>query len=301
MRRGALLAPGPPARAFLPFVPVAILILLAGPAAAQEAPQVEATMAPPEPARPGQTVDGTLRVTHCYRTSSAVPAQVSISVDSAPAWLTATPEPARYSATTGGQRCGTKDVAIHLAFSRNAPAFELGFLRLRVRGEGTSSTSTTVEVAQQATYWAELEVQAPPRIQVARGDQGTLRLPITIAANAGTRLEVTDASPDGKVTLQGSQPSTDAGAGLDEKRQFTAPLIITVSPGAALGLQDVDIRVTTAHFQRGDILGEEKTVTGQIEVLAGASANPAPGFEAGALLLAGIAGVLLLQRRGRGV
>jgi len=280
-----------------PLAALAALAFLAAPAAAQT-PVLTLSMAPPEPLMPGAEGEGALAVHYCYSTTSAVPASIDVSVSSAPAWLTATLDPDRFSGTTsGGSKCGDQRVQVHLAASRAIPAFKPEDLGLHVHARSASggTADKDMSVPVQGLYWAELSAQAPARIDVKRGESGALRLPLGIGANAGTRLEVTGtADPQGRVTVKGELPPTTAGKGLDDVDHIVVSLQVAVAPSAEVGVHQVQIHITTRYAQGSDV-GEEKTVQGEVNVPATSSPGPEP-WMAG-LALAGAAAVAAWFRR----
>lgn len=282
MRRGALLG-------------LALSLLAAQAALAQEAPRLEPTLDAPAPIKPGGTADTLLQVRYCYRASGAVPATVVVAVDPAPpAWLAAAPDPARFQATTSGSPCGSRDVTVHLNVGRQAPAFEPTFLQLKLQAQssGTATEEAEAQAPVQADYWAEVDVKKPERIRVQRGDAATLRLLVAVGANDGTRLEVTGSEERGMLTMQGAIVDTQAGSDLDRPDSRTLELKVAASPFAPLGVGRLQVNVTAFASERPGLLGERATVIAEVQVL---EANDTPPAPLGLALLAMM--VLALARR----
>ena len=282
----------------LALVVLAALLLAAGLAAAQGAPTLEASPVTPPLVKPGDEATATMTVKYCYGAPGAVAGTVTVSVQPPSGWLTGSVSPSSFRADVGsGQSCGTKDVALTLRASRDAPAFKPAALHVNLDSKGASGATkqtVTADVLVQAQYWAELEVKKPDTPRVQRSDQGTLNLPVSVGANEATRLEITSFDPARLITVRGAIVTTQAGNGLDQKAAQTIPLTVTVSPGAQRGLRQVQLNITTHYVTSPAIQGESKEFKVDVDVTDAATT---PGFEAPALLLAAGAVTLLARRR----
>jgi MYXO-CTERM domain-containing protein len=273
------------------------LLTLASQARAQDAPQMTTTAPQPPLLVIGQEATSVMQVQFCYRAGGAVPATIAVSAKT-PSWLSATPDPAQFQGSTGGSRCGTQDVTWHLLAARDAPAFTAGNIEVTLTGRATggSSDAKTTFIAQ-VDYAAELKVDPPARIQAPRGDLGTIRLTALVGANDGTKLEVTGNDPGGNLNIVAQIVTTGAGHGLDAPDRVTVPLTVTVSPGAPLGVQRIQLRILAQNAKSPTIVGPSLTVNADVEVVA-ASGGGTPG-PAIPLVLAGLGALALLARRRR--
>jgi hypothetical protein len=153
----------------------------------------------------------------------------------------------------------------------------------------------------QANYWAELRAAPPARPRIPQGDSGQLVLKFTVGANDGTRIEALGSDPTGKLTMVGRLIDSTAGHGLDELDERSETFTVAVSPGAAVGINRFDVKLSTHYAKRPDLVGEAVTVPVEVDVTkaSGGGGNLLPGFEA--LAAAGaLAGLGLgLARRGK--
>lgn len=281
-------------RALAPLLPLLLLLGLPT-AAAENLASMDTTVGEPQVVKPGEQGAVAVQARYCYSNSPLAPANVDVSIKSAPEWLGATVTPTRFRADTpSGQRCGTKEVQVQYTVNRNAPAFSPGSIVAAFDAPGADREATAIV---QAAYWAELTVAKPPRIRVARGDQGTIELQVGVAANEATRLEITGNDPERQFNLLSRyDPVGGAGTGLDNTVNQRMPLTVTVGPETPLGVRPFTLTLTTHYDRLPTTVGETETVVAEIEVVQGAS-TPFPG--AAMLALGAAAAAVLAARRVR--
>lgn len=272
------------------------LLVLVPPAAAEPVQSVEANPEGTAPLlKPGQQGSVPVRVRYCYANPPLQPAQVTARVAASPGWASAQVSPTSFRADPAGQRCGTQSLALQWTVTRAAPAYKAESIRVEVTSAGIERPAAA-DVPIQAEYAAELDVKRPPRVRIERGEQGSLRLEVTVGANDSTRIEITGRDAQALVTMRGITATSAAGNGLDDRKVESHGLDLAVSSDTPLGVRPFSILVKALYERSPATVGDNETVQAEIEVVEAART---PGFEAATALGAAVAAGMALRARGR--
>jgi len=270
-------------------------LAVGGTASAAGTTQLTGTADAPGPLAPGATADVTLRVNYCLAAPRSA-TTISLGTSTAPAWLSATYDPGSFSADLSST-CGDKDVAVRISVGRNAPALDPGALDIGLSATGGGDGHATIPV--QAEYRAKLTVGNLQAVTVERGDQARFDLPLTIATNGGTKLEILGRDASGKLTIQSqSIDVAGAGNGLRKPVSDTYHITVTASPGAALGTNQLPVELNTKYLRNPAYAGDNITI--QVPVNVKDAGQKTPGFAPVLLGLGLAAAAALARRRGAG-